>query len=223
VYPDGTPRPPVAWSGILAFLTWQRSPAIPAPDKNRERGELPEFEDEAKTEEVAEPVPEDAKPKNTPIGPVLSWRYPLTEILSIVLMIITVNAALTEPRMSLLQLVFWMIYIAIFVLIIVIDIEHKLILFVVVIPTALLALLNVIITPQTATAMNLTNALMGAVMGFVPFFIFFYGGVLLIYVIDVIRGKPTNTVAFGVVYHGIPGRIWRSYLHRASTACSGSL
>lgn len=171
VYPDGTPRPVGAWSGILAFVRNQRVPEQRMPDDKRKRT----YEGE----------------------PRLSWRYPLTELLSVVLMMMTIGAALNETRMSLLQLGFWMIYVAVFVLVVVIDIEHRLILFIVVIPTAVLALANVIITPETATAVTLENALWGAVVGFVPFFILYQGGFVFTYIMGQIRGEAIDTVAFG--------------------------
>jgi prepilin signal peptidase PulO-like enzyme (type II secretory pathway) len=171
VYPDGTPRPLAAWSGILAFALGLRSPQKREPNEKRARI----FEGEPK----------------------LSWRYPLTELLSIVLMVMTVNQAMVEPRMNVLQLAFWMIYIVLFVMVVVIDIEHKLILFIVVIPMAVLALINVFVTPETATAATLQNALMGAAAGFIPFFILYQGGFIFTYLIGQARGKTIDTVAFG--------------------------
>src|SRR5690349_11728737 len=58
-------------------------------------------------------------------GAKLSWRYPITELLTAAMMVITVIVTYDDPAMTTLQLVFWLIYMAIFVLIVVIDIEHK--------------------------------------------------------------------------------------------------
>ncbi|MCU0511902.1 MAG: A24 family peptidase [Anaerolineae bacterium] len=168
-YADGTPRPLLAWSGLLAFATGQRRPAVPAPNPARQRGE----------------------------PAALSWRYPLTELLTMFLMVLMIHAALHEPRMSLLQVVFWGLYMVMFALVVVIDIEHKLILFVVVIPSAGLALLNVILTPETATPTTLENAFWGAVAGFVPFFILYQGGFIFTYIMGQVRGQRIDTVAFG--------------------------
>src|SRR5262245_57581788 len=89
-YADGTPRPPIAWSGILAFVSGKRS---------------------------------------SPNGAKLSWRYPLAEILTIGGMLLAMYRADRDPHMTTIQAIFWLIYVAIFVLVIVIDVEHRLILF----------------------------------------------------------------------------------------------
>ena len=62
-------------------------------------------------------------------GAKLSWRYPLTEIATAALMILTLAVKNGEGTASSIQIVFWLAYMAIFVLITVIDLEHKLILF----------------------------------------------------------------------------------------------
>ncbi len=100
-YADGTPRPPIAWLGITAFLFGKRV----APD-----------------------------------GTKLRWRYPVTELFTAGLMILTILATSDDPIMTPLQLTFWLIYMAIFSLITVIDLEHRLILFVVIIPACVIAL-----------------------------------------------------------------------------------
>jgi len=183
VYPDGTPRPLVAWSGIGAFVQGLRVPPVQQPNEDRKR------------------LYEDA--------PSLSWRYPLTEIGTIILMIIAVfaihaypdsqrlllNPAIFTDAQLALQLVFWWIFCAIYMLITVIDVEYKLILRVVVFPTVLLAFLNIIIAP--ATSITLEDALLGALWGFVPFMLLYLGGFLFTYILGHIRGEKIDTVAFG--------------------------
>lgn len=154
-YPNDTPRPPVAWLGITAFLFGGRTAAS---------------------------------------GSKLGWRYPLTELLCAGLMVITILVTSDDPHMTPLQLAFWLIYMAIFALITVIDLEHRLILFVVIIPAAVIALADAVLTDYGA---NLSQALIGAAVGFGIFFLMYMGGFLFIYVMSKTRGYSTSEVAFG--------------------------
>jgi prepilin signal peptidase PulO-like enzyme (type II secretory pathway) len=156
-YPDNSPRPFIAWLGLLAFLTGKRS---------------------------------------SPNGAKLSWRYPLTEIGTALLMAITVLVTDEDPEVSSLQLVFYLIYMAIFMLITVIDLEHRLILFVVIIPSALIALLDAILTPVNHRP-DLSTALLGGLLGFGVFFLMYLGGILFSYVVAKIQGYELPEVAFG--------------------------
>jgi leader peptidase (prepilin peptidase) / N-methyltransferase len=130
----------------------------------------------------------------------LGWRYPLTELLSIFLMVITVaaidytNTANPQETIGVIQTIFWLIYMAIFTLIIVIDIEHKLILFVVIIPSSALAIIDALIT---STPPSLSDALIGGLAGFLVFFLMYNGGFLFTYIVGALRGNPIKEVAFG--------------------------
>jgi prepilin signal peptidase PulO-like enzyme (type II secretory pathway) len=154
-YPDGLPRPPIAWFGITAFLFGKRA----APD-----------------------------------GSKLHWRYPATELLTAGLLILTLLATSDDPNMTPLQLVFWLIYMAIFSLITVIDLEHRLILFVVVIPAYGIAILDALVTSYGA---SVGDALIGGAVGFGVFFLMYLGGFLFIHVMAQTRGRSTSEVAFG--------------------------
>lgn len=154
-YPDGAPRPVLAWLGTTAFLLGKRV---------------------------------------SPDGARLSWRYPLTEIataLAMMATIVTTTDLLDNtgaPAIIGLQPIFWLAYMALFVLMTVIDIEHKLILFTVSIPTLAIALLDAAVTQYKP---DLPNALLGAAIGFVTFFVLYLGGILYAY----LRG--ISEVAFG--------------------------
>ena len=156
-YPDGARRPLLAWLGILAFLTRQRT---------------------------------------SEFGAKLSWRYPLTEIGTALLMILAILATAGDPDVNGLQILFYLFYMALFVLITVIDIEHRLILFVVIIPAALVALLDAVLTPVQHKP-DLSTALLGAGLGFGVFFVLYLGGVLFSYVTAKIQGYELPEVAFG--------------------------
>lgn len=154
-YPDGSPRPLIAWLGISAFLFGRRQ----GPD-----------------------------------GRKLRWRYPLTELMTAGLMVLTMLATSDDPNMYPTQLVFWLVYIAIFSLITVVDLEHRLILFIEIIPACILAILDAATTSYGA---SLQDALIGGAVGFAIFFLMYLGGFLFVYVMAQTRGRSTNEVAFG--------------------------
>lgn len=101
-----------------------------------------------------------------------------------------------QPRVSGVQIVFWLIYMAIFVLITVIDLEHKLILFVVIIPSSVLAIVDAVLTPVNQPP-DIISALIGGAVGFGVFFVMYNGGFLFTYIMGKIRGEEITTVAFG--------------------------
>jgi prepilin signal peptidase PulO-like enzyme (type II secretory pathway) len=154
-YPDGAPRPSIAWSGITAFLLGKRT---------------------------------------SPNGFSLPWRHPLTEIATAALMIVTLLVVQDDPQMTPLQFAYWLAYMAIFVLITVIDLEHRLILFVVIIPSYILALIDAATTSYGA---DIGAALLGAGLGFGVFFLLYVGGFIFTYVIGQIQGTEIKEVAFG--------------------------
>lgn len=169
-YPDGTPRPPVAWSGLLAFLTGNRA---------------------------------------SPGGAKLSWRHPIAEVATAILMVVAVLVARDLPGVGAPQIIFWLIYMAGFVLITVIDIEHKLILFIVINPLVVIALLDALLTPKLAPP-DLTSAIIGGIAGFAVFFLLYNGGFLFTYVMGKLQGREIREVAFGygdVMMAGLSGVI----------------
>lgn len=177
-YPDGTPRQPSAWLGILAFATNQRDSRATSP---------------------------------APAGPTsparLSWRHPLVEIVSG-----AAYAALVLSYYGDVRLWAYFGYVVILLLITVIDIEHRLILFAVIIPSALFALLIALVAPEEKYAF--TDYLIGAAVGFGLFFVLFLGGVLYVN----LRGL--NVVAFGfgdVMLAGLSGLMlsWQPFIFAA--------
>lgn len=131
----------------------------------------------------------------------LSWRYPLTEVMTALLMVIAVLAidAINDTAdpgetIGFLQTLFWLFYIAVLMLVTVIDVEHKLILFIVIIPSSIVAILDPILTGYPP---DLTDALVGGVAGFVVFFVMYNGGFIFTYIMGALRGRPIEEVAFG--------------------------
>jgi prepilin signal peptidase PulO-like enzyme (type II secretory pathway) len=132
----------------------------------------------------------------SPSGSQLSWRHPITEVTTILGMLVAFAARQDNTGVSDVQLIFWLIYIAIFVLITIIDIEHRLILFVVIIPSAVIAILDALVTPDQRPP-DLQKSLLGGVLGFGVFYIMYMGGKLYVYVAREWRERNISEVAFG--------------------------
>ncbi len=120
----------------------------------------------------------------------LSWRYPVVEgVLAVSF------AALVLAYPPDLQLIFYLFYAFIFMLVTVIDLEHRLILFVTMIPAAAVALLDAVLVPEPAP--TLVDALAGGALGFGVFWLVWYGGVLFNKVRAKGQDPDTLEVAFG--------------------------
>jgi prepilin signal peptidase PulO-like enzyme (type II secretory pathway) len=152
---DGVPRPPIAWLGILAFLTGKR-------------------------------VGVD--------GRALSWRHPITEILMTLLF---AYIALMPDKLPLTRL-FYMGCVAILALITVIDLEHRLILYAVIIPGVIFSLVGTaLVHDDISHQIWYQDYLYGGLFGFILFFLLFLGGILFNVVAASGRGEPIDEVAFG--------------------------
>lgn len=127
-------------------------------------------------------------PRRSPGGTRLSWRHPLVEIGTAILF---AYIALAYPVGF--RSLFWMGDVALLMLITVIDLEHRLILFIVVIPACLFALLGSALTGQV----SFQDYLIGGVMGFILFFLMYLGGILFSVIVANARGESLDEVAFG--------------------------
>lgn len=148
-------------------------------------------------------------------GAKLSIRHPVTEILTAGLMILCVLVA-WDKNIATVQLLFWLLFMAIFVLITVIDVEHKLILFVVMRPTAVVAIIYALAV-QDATPPTFVDHIIGGIVGFCAFWLLYNGGYLFTYVMGRLRGQQIDEVAFGygdVMLAGVSGLIlgWQSLI-----------
>lgn len=172
VYPDGTARPIETWLGLMAFALGKRLPDNPQADEVRSR-------------EHREP------------GFTLSWRHPLTEIMTAIFFGLAAYAApnIDGMDMNTTQYFLNFVYMAIFSLVIVIDMEHKLILFVVMIPAIIIALLDAYFVNPPLPEFN--DALIGAGVGFGLFFALYLFGFAFRWYLNNIRGRNITTVAFG--------------------------
>lgn len=206
-YPDGTPRAPSAWLGITAFLTGQREPPPGAQPR-------PAFASAPSPDTVLAPAagdtPDDPAPLEAAPPPSrrLSWRYPLVEI-ALGLAFGAMTLAFRDER----SLPIWMVYVAVLLLVTVIDIEHRLILFAVVVPASIFALIVAAVAPPDPDRSFGYYAVSGLV-GFAVYFLMFLGGVLFS------AATQPGTVAFGFgdVMLGMLSGImigWRAFIFSA--------
>jgi len=129
------------------------------------------------------------KPECLNCGAPIPWRHPLVELGTA-----TCFALLWYYYSQTVLLIPYTVYTAIFILVIVIDLEHKLILNVVMYPAWLIALAASFFHPQP----NFYRlAILGGVVGFLLLFLVYLAGELFVKVLSRIRGKPINAVAFG--------------------------
>ncbi len=122
--------------------------------------------------------------RTSPTGSKLSWRHPAVEAsLGLLFALVTLAFPLDGQRM------FYLLFLAILVLITVIDLEHRLILFVVIVPTCLLAVFESVLFPEPPP--DLRDALIGGLVGFGIYFVIFLGGIAFLAL------TGTSEVAFG--------------------------
>jgi len=126
--------------------------------------------------------------RTSPDGAKLSWRHPITEIVTAILFAYVATAYPFSIR-----LLFWMGNLAILILITVIDLEQRLILFVVIIPGCIFALVGAALAPEVA----FRDYVIGGVAGGGLFLLMFFGGMLFGSVVSNARGEALEEVAFG--------------------------
>lgn len=152
--PSGPSRPPIAWSGTIAFLTGHHT--------------LEDGEQQLK----------------------LPWRHPIVEIsMAAIFGFLVLNWPGHERTLV------WMVYLAILMLITIIDIEHYLILFPVIIPGCLLAIAIAFVFP--AEDRQTSDYLIGGLVGGGIFLLMFWGGGLFSGLVAAARGEALEEVAFG--------------------------
>jgi leader peptidase (prepilin peptidase) / N-methyltransferase len=123
-------------------------------------------------------------------GAAIPWRHPLVELGTAGLFAFLWHQYSQEPVL----LVLYSIYCVILMLVLVIDLEHKLILNVVMYPAWLLALLGSLLRPEPYFY---RLALIGGAVGFGLLFLVYLLGELFVKVLSRARGKPIHAVAFG--------------------------
>ncbi len=122
----------------------------------------------------------------------IPWRHPLVELGTAALFAFLWYRYGQGDQTAF--LIPYTVYSAIFVLVLVIDLEHKLILNVVMYPAWVLALLGSLLHPEPYFY---RLALLGGALGFGLLFLVYLLGELFVKALSKMRGKPINAVAFG--------------------------
>jgi leader peptidase (prepilin peptidase)/N-methyltransferase len=86
------------------------------------------------------------------------------------------------------------VYGSILILVLVIDVEHRLILHVVMLPAILLAMLGALVNPALDSP---RRALLGGAIGLLATLMLYTAGALFAWLVDRLRGKPIGEAAFG--------------------------
>lgn len=132
------------------------------------------------------------KPTCEHCGAPISWRHPLVELGTAALFAFLWHQfGQANPSPLLIP---YTLYSAILVLVLVIDLEHRLILSVVMYPAWGLALLGSLLHPQPRFVLL---ALLGGVLGYGCLYLVYQFGVLFVKIMGRMRGKSINTPAFG--------------------------
>ena len=121
-------------------------------------------------------------------GKALSWRAPLVEIGTALLF-----AYLWSRYGPSAQLALFTLYSCVFILVLLTDLEHRLVLNVVMLPAILLAIVASFFRPD----MNYRLALFGGFIGFLLVFLIYLAGPLFVRVWSRMRGQTTSEVPFG--------------------------
>ena len=125
--------------------------------------------------------------------PGLRWRYPLTEIATAALLIVT--RACAGDSIALGQLLIWQIYSALFILLALVDLERRRILLLPLLVAAILALVDASVSAHAPP--YLPSALVGGLSGFGAFSLAHLGGIGY----GRLRGLERETAfGFGDVY-----------------------
>jgi prepilin signal peptidase PulO-like enzyme (type II secretory pathway) len=132
------------------------------------------------------------KPVCSHCGAPIPLRHPLVELATSALYAFLWVRYV--PSRDPVLLLLYTVYCTIFVLVVVIDLEHRLILNTVVYPALALAFLGSLLHP---IPLFYRRALLGGALGFGLLFLVYLGGLLFVKALSKIKGKPINAVAFG--------------------------
>lgn len=167
-YPNGSRRPLAAWLGVTAFAFQLRQ----SPNARSTESE-----------------------SNSVARGTLSWRYPLVEITAAVLMTLTQAAAIDFPRLSVTEALIWQALVGLFLLIAIIDLEHRQIPLTPLMAAGTLAIIRALALPFTPATIAAT--LGGALCAGFAFSFVYFGGRLFARLATRKWNMPNDVTAFG--------------------------
>lgn len=166
-YPDGSRRPRAAWLGLSAFilgLRMSQSDATGDANADLER------------------------------GPSLSWRYPLVELALSILMPLTYAVAHSKLAQPGGKILIWQILAALFVLIAIVDLEHRRIPRAPLLLAAALAIVGGLAYPQSPPIVSM---LAGAICAGTAFSLVYLGGRVFKWLAPKRWRPPADVAVFG--------------------------
>jgi hypothetical protein len=167
-YPDGSRRPVAAWLGTSAFVFGlRRAPFVTT--------------DTIKRDNVGNHV--------------LTWRYPLVELALSALMTLTFSIARSMPALPAEKLLIWQTSVALFVLIAVVDLEHRQILLAPLLVIIALAIFGSLAFPQSPP--SLASMTVGALCAGAVFSLVYLGGRLFAHLAAKRWPQPAKVTVFG--------------------------
>jgi len=168
-YPAGSRRPLTAWLGISAFaLNLRRAPAVKSPSAAADAGG----------------------------SQALTWRYPLVELALSILMALTYSAARGRPSLPGEKALIWQALVVLFVLIAVIDIEHRRIPIALMLVTVLVVIFGAVAAGQSSP--SIASMLAGALCAGLVFSLVYQGGRLFGYLAARLWRRPPAATVFGL-------------------------
>ena len=187
-YPDGRRRPMAAWLGTSAFVfNLRRAPTV--------------TNNSTMTDDVGRPA--------------LSWRYPLVELALSALMALVYSMAQGQPSLPGEKALIWGLSVALFVLIAVVDIEHRRILLAPLLAIVAFAIINGLAFPKSPP--SVASMMIGAICAGMVYSLAYLGGRLFAYLAERRWHSLSDTVVFGLgdVYLRTVGGLNRRLSQRA--------
>ena len=175
-YSDGSERPILEWSGLVAYFAGGREkydPTVPEPV------------------EVEQPDGSTVMMMKVPPHKI-TIRHPLVEIFMVLFFgFITLNWPGHE------RIIIWFIYLTILMLVTVTDLEHYLILTPVIVPSSILAIIVAILFPEDGLSGGTAAYLIGGAVAVGIFLAMYWGGAVFAGIVSAARGEKLDEVAFG--------------------------
>lgn len=175
-YSDGSPRPILQWSGLVAFFSggrerYDKTPLQPEPLERPDGSVV-----------MLQPIPHAQ----------ITLRHVVVEMFMTLFFGFII---LNWPDHD--RILIWFVYLTILMLITVIDIEHFIILTPVIIVGCVIAIGVALLFPEGGENYQTQSYILGGLVGLVVFLVMYWGGGLFSGLVGAARGEELEEVAFG--------------------------